>query len=339
MKTVSRASLRLALCLALGAPAAHAGQFTFGGKIYADLSQIDQHDHLTGARSSDTDVDLKRMYLDADYAFDPSWSAHLTADVNWLRGESDPDLWLKHAYVQHRFGQDGPRLRLGVDDMPWIALGSQWYGYRYIDSLSTSMQKIDDAADWGVHLKGVLAPKLDYAVSVVTGAGYKRPSHGRRADVEALLAYHPGAHTVLALGGYDGQQGEDADLAPLYHTARRVDLMAAYADDTWRVGVRYAYVSNWGTLHQATSERGRSWSGWASLRVAKQWSVFARYDRMQPKRMRDPAQRTWYADAGVQWQPTRRLRLALVGKRNALERAGREVRSSDEVGIWSEILF
>jgi hypothetical protein len=338
MKSVSKAAPRLALCLALAAPAAHAGQFTFGGKIYADASLLQQHDHVTGARSSDTDADLKRMYLDADYAFDPAWSVHVTTDVNWLRGERDPDLWLKHAYLQHRFGQSG-QLRLGVDDMPWITLGSQWYGYRYIDALSTSMQKIDDAADWGVHLKGALAPKLDYALSVVTGAGYKRPSHGRRADVEGFLAYHPSTHTVLALGGYDGQQGEDADLAPLYHTARRVDLMAAYADDTWRVGVRYAYASNWSTLHQAASERGRSWSGWASLRVARQWSVFARYDRMQPKRLQDPGQRTWYADAGVQWQPSRRLRLALVGKRNALERAGREVRSTDEVGIWSEILF
>lgn len=338
MKPVFQAALRLAIGLALAAPAAHAGEFTFGGKIYADASQLDQHDHVTGARSSDTNADLKRLYLDADYAFDPTWSVHVTTDVNWLRGERDPDLWLKHAYVQRKFGQAG-QLRLGVDDMPWITLGSQWYGYRYIDSLSTSMQKIDDAADWGVHLKGQFAPKLDYALAVVTGAGYKRPSHGRRADVEGFLAYHPSAHTVLALGGYDGQKGEDADLEPLYHTARRVDLMAAYADDTWRFGVRYAYASNWSVMHDVASERGRSWSTWASLRVAKDWSVFARYDRMQPQRLQAPEQRTWYANAGVEWQPAKRVRLALVDKRNVLERHGREVRSSDEMGVWTEISF
>ncbi|MCX7515334.1 hypothetical protein [Frateuria sp. STR12] len=338
MKPVSKAALRLALGLALAAPAAHAGEFTFGGKIYADASVLRQHDHVTGARSSDTNVDLKRLYLDADYAFDPAWSVHVTTDFNWLRGERDPDLWLKHAYLQRKFGQSG-QLRLGVDDMPWITLGSQWYGYRYIDSLSTSMQKIDDAADWGVHLKGELAPKLDYAFAVVTGAGYKRPSHGNRADVEALLAYHPSAHTVLALGGYDGQRGEDGDRLPLYHTARRVDLMAAYADDTWRFGVRYAYASNWSTIHDTASERGRSWSTWASLRLAKDWSVFARYDRMQPQRLQDPGQRTWYANAGVEWKPAKRVRLALVAKRNAVEYHGREQHSTDEVGIWSEIAF
>ncbi|UGB38812.1 hypothetical protein [Frateuria soli] len=338
MKPVSKAAVRVALGLALAAPMAHAGEFSFGGKIYADASRLRQHDRVTGARSSDTDADLKRMYLDADYAFDTVWSVHATADVNWLRGERDPDLWLKHAYLQRKFGQSA-QLRLGVDDMPWITLGSQWYGYRYIDALSTSMQKIDDAADWGVHLKGVLAPALDYAVSVVTGAGYKRPSHGRRADVEALLAYHPGAHTVLALGGYDGQQGEDADLQPLYHTARRVDLLAAYADDTWRLGTRVAYASNWSGTHKAPSERGLSWSTWGSVRVARQWSLFARYDRMQPRRLRDPAQRTWYANAGVEWQPAKRVRLALVAKRNAVERHGRELRNSDELGVWSEISF
>lgn len=338
MKPVSKAALGLALGLALAMPAAHAGQFTFGGKIYADASWLRQHDHVAGERRAEADVDLKRLYLDADYAFDTAWSVHATGDVNWLRGERDPDLWLKHAYVQRRFGQSG-QLRLGVDDMPWIALGSRWYGFRYVDPLSTSMQKIDDAADWGVHLKGALAPRLDYALAVVTGGGYKRPTHGNRADVEAQLAWHPSGHTVLAVGGYDGQRAEDDDRQPLHHTARRLDLMAAYADTIWRLGVRYAYASNWSTLHDTASDRGRSWSTWGSVRVAPDWSVFARYDRMQPQRLRDPGQRSWYANAGIEWRPARRVRLALVAKRNTLERQGRALRSSDEVGLWSEIGF
>ena len=333
-----RLSLVCGLALVTAVPAASAGDFTFGGKLFADFSQLRQHDRTAHADSHASDVDLKRLYLDADYAFDPAWSAHLTTDVNWLRGQRDPDVWVKHAYLQRKFSK-AALLRVGVDDMPMMALTSQWYGYRYIDPIATSLQKIDSAADWGLHLKGVLAPRLDYAVSVVSGGGYKQPTHGRRADVEALLAWHTSAHTLLALGGYDGQLAAGDEPRAPYHTARRIDLLAAYAGDIWRVGTRYSYASNWASLHSMNSERTRSWSAWGSVRVAAQWSVFARYDHGQPASLPDPTRHTIYADAGVQWQPVKRLRLALVTKRNALRREGRELRSGNEAGVWSEFAF
>lgn len=328
----------LGLALALAGTTVSAGEFTFGGKLFADASQLQQRDRVARTDSSAVDVDLKRLYLDADYAFDPAWSAHLTADVNWLRGERDPDVWARHAYVQRKFGSAAV-LRVGVDDMPMMSLTSQWWGYRYLDPIATSMQKIDSSADWGVHTKGQLASGLAYAVSVVSGGGYKRPTHGRRADVEALLAWHPSKHTVLALGGYDGQLAANDEARPLYHSARRIDLLAAYADETWRFGMRYAYASNWANLYSVNSERARSWSMWGSVQLAAQWSVFARYDRTQSRRLLDPTRRDTYANAGVQWQPVKRLRLALVLKRNALHRHGNELRRGNEAGLWSEYAF
>jgi hypothetical protein len=332
-------ALALGFACALVAPAAMAGDFTFGGKLFADLSQLRQRDRVADTRSSATDADLKRLYLDAGYAFDPAWSVHLTTDVNWLRGERDPDVWVKHAYLQRKF-DDAATVRVGVNDMPVMALTSQWYGYRYIDPIATSMQKIDSAADWGVHVKGALSPRLDYAVSVVSGGGYKRPTHGRRADVEALLAWHAGAHAVLALGGYDGQLAASGDARrPLYHSARRIDLLAAHAGEVGRFGARYSYASNWARLYSQDSERTRSWSAWGSVRVAAQWSLFARYDRTQPSRLLDPSRWITYADGGIQWQPARRLRLALVLKHNAQRRYGEVTRSGNEAGVWSEFGF
>jgi hypothetical protein len=341
-KAVRRATPTLILVSALGLAAsdARAGEFTFGGKVYADLSQLQQRDYAAGTETDAVDADLKRLYLDADYAFDPAWSVHLTTDINWLRGKDGADLWLKRLYVQHRFS-DATTVRVGADAMPWLSLNSKWYGYRYIDSVGTSQQKIDSAADWGVHLKSRLAPNVDVAVAVVSGAGYKRPSHGRRADVEALVAWHASKHTVFALGGYDGQLAADNDdpARPLYHSARRVDLMAAYADDTWRFGVRYAYASNWANLYSQHSERVRNWSGWISMQMAAQWAVFARYDYTTPMRLLDPSRKTRYANAGVEWKPRKGLRLALVFKHNALQRHGDLLRRSNEAGIWSEWVF
>lgn len=332
-------ALALVSVAALASSNAFAGEFTFGGKVFADVSQLQQNDYNAHTRTVGTDADLKRLYLDADYAFNPVWSTHLTTDINWLRGNADPDFWVKHLYVQRKFGTTTV-LRVGVDDMPMLALNSQWYGYRYIDSIGTSMQKIDSAADWGIHLKSKLAPSVDVALSVVSGGGYKEPTHGHRADVEALVAWHTSKHTVLALGGYDGQlAGSDDPARPLYHTARRLDLVAAYADDIWRFGVRYAYASNWANLYTVKSDRVANWSSWASMQMSPKWSVFARYDHSNPSHLLVPSKKASYADAGVEWRPLKKLRLALVFKHNALESAGKLTRTSNEAGIWTEWAF
>lgn len=335
-----RAAIATALACTLGLTGsqARAGDFSFGGKTFADVSQLQQNDHLAHSDSSDTDADLKRLYLDVGYAFDSNWSAQLTTDINWLRGQHEADIWLRHLYLQRKFA--GGSISIGVNDMPMMALTSKWYGYRYVDPIGASLAKIDSSADWGVHTQVQLAPGVDMAVAVVSGGGYKEPTTGRRADVEALVAWQPTKHVLLATGGYDGQlAAEDSVGNPLHHTARRFDLMAAYADDTWRFGVRYAYASNWANLYSVRSDRVRNLSTWASMRVAQQWSVLARYDYTESSVLIDPSRKTRYANAGVEWQPCKKLRLALVFKHTAQDRAGNLTRSGNEAGIWSEWTF
>lgn len=321
------------------AGAAHAGELSLGGKLFADFSQLQQTDRVAHTRSQDSNGDLKRLYLDADYVVDDAWSVHLTTDVNWLRDQPLTDVWVKHFYLQRKFA-GGTVLRLGVDDMPMLSLTSQWYGYRYIDPVGASMAKLDTAADWGVHLQSRLASNVDMAVAVVTGAGYKRPALGHRADVEAVLAWHPVRQAVIAVGGYSGELAADDTAAhPLRHEARRVDLLAAWAGERWRFGMRYVWASNWTNLYGLRNDRERNGSAWASLQLAPQWSVFARLDRSHPKYLLDPSQHSRYANLGVEWRPRKSLRLALVGKRSDVRRHDNELRHSNEVGVWSEWSF
>lgn len=331
-------AIALACMLGLVSANAAAGDFSFGGKVFADASQLQQNDHVAHTDSSSADADLKRLYLDFGYAFDDNWSAHLTTDINWLRGHREADIWLRHLYLQRSFS--GGNVSIGVNDMPMMALTSKWYGYRYVDPIGASMAKIDSSADWGVHLKTRLAPGVDMSVAVVSGGGYKEPTTGRRADVEAVVAWQPMKNVVVAAGGYDGQLAAEGSTAkPLLHTARRFDLMAAYADDTWRFGTRYSYASNWASLFSVRSDRVRNLSTWASMRVAPQWSVFARYDYTDSSVLVDPTRKARYANAGVEWKPCKKLRLALVFKHTAQDRAGNLTRSGNEAGVWSEWAF
>jgi hypothetical protein len=48
------------------------------------------------------------------------------------------------------------------------------------------------------------------------------------------------------------------------------------------------------------------------VQLTPRWAVFARYDNALPTRLREPSRRATYGNAGVQWQPVKRLRLALA---------------------------
>lgn len=319
-----------------------AGDWSFKGKVFADVSRIDKHSAGSTGSTRDDNADLKRLYLTGSYRFDEHWSAVATLDVNWLRNHRDPDLWVKHLYVQ-RSWSNGTRLRLGVADMPLTMLVSRWYGFRYIDTSVTGLEKLEDqAADWGAHLHGQPAPGWEYAVALVTGVGYKYPSHGDRADVEGYLGYHPSRHTIVAVDGYEGRRArepEDAIDVTGLHTARRVGLLAGYMDDDWRLGVRYAYVSNWKVVDGGPSTRARSSSVWASRRLAAAWTLFGRYDTTRPDRLGTPDRRDIYANLGLEWKPARTLRLALVAKHRRTSKAGQTLVRSNEFGVWSQLVF
>lgn len=331
--------LAAACLLAATAGQAWAGDFSFGGKVFADFSSQQQNDHVAQTSNRDWNGDLKRLYLDADYAFDSNWSMHLTTDVNWLRDQSVTDVWVRHLYVQRKFA-GGTTLRIGVNDMPMMSLTSKWYGYRYVDPIGSSMAKIDSSADWGVHLNAQAGANVDVAVAVVSGGGYKQPRTGDRADVEAVVAWHPDPRAVIAVGGYDGQLAAEGTAArPLYHTARRADFMAAWTDDTWRFGARYAYGSNWANLYTVDSERTRNVSVWASRQLTSKWSVFTRFDTTWPRLLHDSSRKNRYANAGVEYRPRKGIRLALVGKHTTQHRQDNLLRSGNEIGIWSEWLF
>lgn len=329
----------LALALGLAGTPARAGEVTFGGKVFADFGHLQQTDDLARTTASNTNGDVKRFYLDADYRADAAWSMHLTTDINWLRRQPVSKLWVRQFYVQRTFG-DGTVVQAGVRDMPMQALTNQWYGYRYIDAAGVTLAGIDTSADWGAHLNTRVAPDLDLAVSVVSGGGYKQPQTGRRADVEAVASWTPIPQVLLAVGGYDGQLGANGSAArPLRHTARRFDLMAAYAGGRWRVGTRWSYASNWNDLYAIGSGRASNWSSWASRTLAARWSVFARFDLTRPTRLTDPARRSHYANVGLEWRPDPKLRLALVAKHTATQRDGTVLRSGNEAGVWGEWSF
>ena len=108
-------SVFLALAAAAGAHAADTpvGATTVGGKLFLDVSHLNQYRNGQRTATSRDGADLKRFYIDVDHRFSQVWSAHLTTDINWMRNNSPTDLWVKHAYLQGAFSK-ALVLRFGV---------------------------------------------------------------------------------------------------------------------------------------------------------------------------------------------------------------------------------
>lgn len=309
-----------------------------GGKLFLDVTRIDPHG--SGANASDTQADLKRFYIGVDHRFSPVWSAHLTTDIQWHRHDDPTDLRVKHAYLEGRFSK-AFTLRLGAASTPWASMANRWYGYRYVEKGLVMRAKVGISADWGVHALGALGDgrQVDYAVSLVTGAGYKKPRLGHGPDVVARVSWQPVEHLVLALGGYHGTLASDADDRRGRRTARRWDAMVAYADARWRVGVQYFRAEGWDPVMQPGADRSHGWSAWASMQVTPEVSVFARHDHVRPGTVFDPGRHDRYSNAGIEWRARRWLRLAAVYKRERLRMDGFSRKTVNEAGVWAQVTF
>lgn len=338
------------LATAMAAPlvmatAAHAddldvGETTFGGKVFINASHLNHKVNGRQAHDSGTDVDLKRLFLNVEHRFSPVWSARVTTDIHRTRTHGPTDLWVRYAYLQGAFDK-AFKLRLGSASLPWPGLVNSWSGFRYVDKELITRVGAGGSVDWGVHALGDFGARdaFSYQVSVVTGAGYKKPRLGNGPDVSGSLAWQPTAHTVVALGGYRGKLAKDAGQRHAQHKAQRMSVMAAYKDAVWRVGGQYFRARNWDRVLKTASDRRRGWSVWGSMQVTPDVALFARHDKSSPSRYLQPDRRGHYTNVGVEWSAPEWLRLAAVYKRGRMRDHGRHLETTHEVGLWAQIVF
>jgi hypothetical protein len=335
-----------ALGLAVSIPAT-AGGTGFSGRVYFDFTHLDQTDSATDTGESGFGLDVKRIYLGFEHAFNETWSANLILDSQYLRDDGVDALFVKKAYLQGRFS-DAAVLRAGAADMVWVPFVESYYGYRYIENTLVDRLKFGASTDWGLHLGGEVGESgaFNYAVSAVNGAGYKEPDRSGAVDFEARVGFAPLAGMMVAVGGYSGKLGGERGAADTFHTATRADALIAYRTDSVRIGAEYFRASNWRNVATPESDRADGWSAWASRQITHDIAVFARYDRASPSRDLDPAARDTYYNAGVEYQVAEGFKLAAVYKHTERERTAGAAPSlrtadlrTDEIGAWGELRF
>jgi hypothetical protein len=349
----------LGLSVAAHAQTAVTENTTVGGRAFIDLTSVDQtsYNTTTGAASNSAangfGVDLGRFYLILDHTFDSMWSANLTTDVTYASSTGTTNVYVKKAYVQAKIA-DAFTVRAGSADLPWIPYSEGVYGYRYVEKVIADRLGYGTSADWGVHALGKFGDGgiINYAVAAVEGNGYKNPTRSKALDWEGRLSLAPFHGFTAAAGFYTGKLGKDVEqattpvtpVAP--NTASRLDLMASYTIQSFKVGVEYFNTDHWKSVSPTTAlakDKVDGLSVFANFQIDPKSAVFARYDSATVDSYNNLAVKTElkdeYFNVGYAYKPRKGIDLAVVYKHDDQKTGGVKSLKRDEFGVWAQVGF
>jgi len=323
---------------------------TIGGRIFADFTSKTNKDEGAGSKSSDSGVgvDVKRFYFAAQHDFDSTWSVKFVTDIG-DQGSKRYDVFVKNAFLQMKVRPEAT-FRIGAADLPWVPFVEGLQGTRYLENVLIDRLGFGTSADWGLHFLGSAADgKLGYAFSAVNGKGYSNPGRTKSVDFEGRVSFEPVKGLTLAVGGYTGKLGNETFTTSAKHTAQRLDALAAYANDRFRVGAEYFSADNWKTVASTSSDKSDGYSGWFGVNFTKQLSLIGRYDDVKPSKDLKPALKDTYYNLGLQYQLTKNIAGVLAYKHEEVKGGTLAVSNGtigstnlavndkgkyDEVGVW-----
>ncbi|MBE2291854.1 MAG: carbohydrate porin [Xanthomonadales bacterium] len=315
-----------------------------GGRIFFDVTS--RTEEVNGVRTNNTGTgfDVTRMYLSVDHKFDNVWSANLTSDAQYLSFGSGAganqahsvEVFIKKAYVQAKWS-DALFMRVGAADTPWVPFVEKYYGMRYVNGVLYDRLSYGTSADWGLHIGGETAGGFNYAAAIINGRGYRNPSRSQRVDFEGRVGWAPTPYTVVAVGAYTGQRGNNTATVDPPHTARRLSAMAAYADTKMRLGAEWFTADNWAVTN-TLDDTASGWSAWASYALTKSGiTAFGRYDDADTSKKLNPSYNNAYWHLGVEFPVVKGVKLSAVYK-DTTAKAAKETRTR-ELGVWGDVQF
>jgi hypothetical protein len=330
---------------------------TVGGRVFADVSGINNFSNGVRQPNSGVDYDIKRFYLIFDHKFNDVFSANLTTDFTYDSGPAAAtQLFIKKAWLQAKVN-DALIFRAGANDLPWVPFVENLYGYRFVENTLIDRTKFGTSTDWGLHAFGSLADGIvSYQVSVIDGEGFKKPATGianrtDSVDVEGRLSASYD-HFTIGVGGYDGKLGHDVVGTPTFNTAQRFNAVVAYVNDRFRLGGEFFWAKNWNDVTQPNpllTNTSQGYSAFGSFNFTPKIAIFGRYDYVTPQRNTAPNFHDNYFNVGIDYKPIKPIDLALVYKRDAVDDGlfstsngviGGSTRGTyDEIGIFSQYSF
>lgn len=321
------------------------------GRVYFNASTVSADDAAGNNVERDSGFEIKRAYIGVDHKFDETFAGNVTMDVSRVDNAGKNvgmGFYIKKAYLEAKIAKE-LKLQLGAADMPWVPYVEGIYGYRHIEKVAVDLDNFGTSTDWGIHAGGSFADGLvSYQVSAVDGGGYRDPKLTKTVDFEGRISLAYKGFNA-AIGGYTGKLGNDVEGAVPYRTSTRFDALLAYkktlAGMPFTIGAEYFSAKNWKVAASAPSDKAEGYSLFTSISPKDRWSLFGRYDHVEPNKRTAPLRSEDLMVLGLQYSPVKIVDLALVYKRDDADgglkignlSTGQEQR--DEIGLYGQFRF
>ena len=197
--------------------------------MYYDFTNIDHKKSVASKPVRQRySFDIKRFYVGIDHKFNDIFSANVTTDFTYDSGAGATQVYIKKAYLRSQSGADA-RHPPGLDRPAVGSLRRRRLWLSLCRKHADRPHAISAPRPTGASmLKGKLANGIiEYAVSAVNGAGYKKTYRTKGVDVEGRVSAHFQRHHRWRSAAIPASSALKQGTTT-YHTANRFDALAAY---------------------------------------------------------------------------------------------------------------
>ena len=255
-----------------------------------------------GKENDDRGYELERSYLGYEYNFGKGLSAKAVMDVGKSSdvGDYQRIAYIKNAMVSWKTAK--LTLNGGLVSTTQFNFQEKFWGYRYIMKSFQDEYKFGSSADLGLSAAYEFADWISADAIIVNGEGYKKIQSNEGLSYGLGVTLTPVSGLQVRLYGGWNESGEDGkkDVANLA-------AFAGYKHEKFTLGAEYSQM--WNASNQNDADQ-YGYSVFASVKLAKDTDLYARYDELCSKNDWNKAKDEQAAILGVQFKLGKYVKIA-----------------------------
>lgn len=271
-----------------------------------------------GHVNKESGFDLTRALLGYNYKFTPTLQARVVIDgASGRTSDGKLEVYVRNAYIN--WADNGFDISVGEIGLMQFSVQETYWKLRYVMKSFQDLNKMAPSVDLGATIKYDFNKYVSADISLTNGEGYKKVVKNNSTRYAAGLSLHPTRNTIFRVYADIYTEGEDVrDKLPEgvtdmeYKDQKTLSLFAGYQDDLISGGLEYNRVFDKGFIKDKDYY---GYSGYASVKIAPKWRIYARYDwtdSKTPSAFSSP----WndldgqLLMGGVEFQPAKQLKIS-----------------------------
>ena len=228
-----------------------------------------------GETNNDRGFELERSYLGYEYKLNKNLTVKGVMDIGKSSDVSDYQriAYIKNAMVSWKKG--GFTLNGGLISTTQFNFQEKFWGYRYIMKSFQDQYKFGNSADLGLSASYKFADWVSADAIIVNGEGYKKIQKNDGLNYGLGLTLTPVKGFQVRLYGGLNESGQDGKSDVV-----NMAVFAGYKCDRFTIGAEYNHMLN---ASNTKSNDQFGYSAFASVKVAKNADIYARFDDLYSK--------------------------------------------------------